>query len=372
MQPARIRAWNGTVPADLSEKRRRAGRLGAAARWGNKQSANPDSNPGSNPTRPRPVPDRQWYRIDNSAATAEVWIYDEIGYWGVTASDFVTELQEITAPNLTVHLNTPGGDVFDGIAIYNALLNHPAAVTTIVDALAASAGSFIAQAGDRRVMGRNSQMMIHEAGGLCIGTAADMRELADLLDRHSDNIAAIYNDRASGGGARSLKAWRKAMQAESWYSADEAVAAGLADEVAALPAREENRALEAVAQWDLSVFRYAGRNQAPDPDIDEAEDDDPEDPADPGGEAPTPTPAEAPDDAVVADIHYDPDAFRNAIALGAAEVIHYDPDIFRAAVELAVAEMPAPPAPEPQPAPASTIDINTFTQALTTALKEAP
>src|SRR4026209_2051548 len=99
----------------------------------------------------RPVADlragrKDWYRIENSAGndTTEIYIYDEIGYFGVTAADFVRELQNIRTSNIDLHLNTPGGDVFDGVAIYNALLNHRAHVNTYVDSLAASAGSFIA------------------------------------------------------------------------------------------------------------------------------------------------------------------------------------------------------------------------------------
>jgi ATP-dependent protease ClpP protease subunit len=211
--------------------------------------------------RPSVRADRSWYRIENHDAgePVEVWIYDEIGYWGVTADDFARELAEVDAEEITVRLNSPGGDVFDGIAILNALRSHPAAVTVQVDGLAASAASFIAQAGDRIVMQRQAQMMIHDASGLCIGQAVDMEQMRALLDKISANIASVYADRAGGGA----KKWRTAMLAETWYSAQEAVDAGLADEVAPLPAKKDQPA--AAATWDLSVFRHAGREHAPAP-----------------------------------------------------------------------------------------------------------
>lgn len=203
-----------------------------------------------------------WYRIVNhGAAGAEVFLYDEVSYWGVSAQEFVGELRMVDASEITLHINSPGGDVFDGIAIMNALRDHPANVTVRVDGIAASIASVIAMAGNTIIMGRNSQMMIHEASGLTVGDAGDMRQMADLLDKLSDNIASVYADRAGGDVA----AWRETMRAETWYSADEAVAAGLADEVTALPVKEEAAALAAVAQWDLSIYRHAGREQAPSP-----------------------------------------------------------------------------------------------------------
>lgn len=196
-----------------------------------------------------------WYTIKNSAAGAsEVMIYDEIGYFGVTASDFVNDIKNLATNTIELHLNSPGGEVFDGIAIYQALKNHAASVTVIVDSLAASIASVIAMAGDRVVMAKNATMMIHDGHGLAVGNAADMREMADLLDRTSDNIASIYAERTGGD----VKAWRKAMRAETWYTADEAVKAGLADEIQGSAAKTEN-------SWDLSIFNYSGRETAPAP-----------------------------------------------------------------------------------------------------------
>lgn len=209
-----------------------------------------------------------WYRITNEAgAPTRVDIYDEIGggdWWssGVTAVDFVAELAGITG-DLEVHINSPGGDVFDGLAIYNALAQRTSNVTTIVDGLAASAASFIAQAGKTRVMSPGAMMMIHDAAGLCVGNAADMRELADLLDKVSDNLADIY---AAHSGV--ADGWRDAMRAESWYTAQEAVDAGLAHRVAERPASE---ALEAAARFDLSAYLHAPHLSAAATDAEAAE-----------------------------------------------------------------------------------------------------
>lgn len=170
-----------------------------------------------------------WWRVVDAATRAEVFIYGPIDDWdGVSASDFVRELRGITASGIDLHINSPGGLVFDAVAIYSALKNHSASVDVFVDGLAASAASFVAMAGDTVTIEKPAKMMIHDAMGLTIGNAADMREMADLLDELSDTIAGIYADRAGGKVAD----WRAVMQSEKWYSAHEAVAAGLADRVA--------------------------------------------------------------------------------------------------------------------------------------------
>lgn len=198
-----------------------------------------------------------WFRMSaaEGAGPTRVDIYDEIGGggWfndGVTAIDFIQQLAGING-DIEVHINSPGGDVFDGLAIYNSLAQRPGNVTTVVDGLAASAASFIAMAGKQRIIAPGAMMMIHDASGVCIGNSADMRELAELLDKVSDNIASIYADHdATGGGAD----WRAAMKAETWYTADEAVAAGLAHRLAERPAAA---ALTAAARFDLSAYLNA-------------------------------------------------------------------------------------------------------------------
>jgi hypothetical protein len=107
--------------------------------------------------------------------------------------------------------------------------------------------------------------MIHDASGLCLGNAEDMTEMATMLNFQSDNIAGVYAER--GGGT--VEEWRARMSAETWYTADEAVAAGLADEVAQRPAQAA-AGVPMDKAWDLTIFAYAGRDAAPDPVIDTA------------------------------------------------------------------------------------------------------
>jgi ATP-dependent protease ClpP protease subunit len=195
--------------------------------------------------RHRPQAAGGWYRISNAEGErAELYIYGIIGSdWDpddVTAAAFVRALAEITAPAIDLHINSRGGSVWDGVAIYSALLNHAATVDVTVDGVAASAASFVAMAGDTVGVEKPATMMIHDAWGLAIGNAADLREVADVLDQLSDQIAGIYADHAGG----TAETWRTRMQAETWYTAAQAVEAGLADRVLndTKPADPEDRA----------------------------------------------------------------------------------------------------------------------------------
>ena len=136
----------------------------------------------------------EWYRISAQAdGFTPVHIYDEIGYFGVTAGDFAADLAGIKG-DIELHLNTPGGDVFEGITIYEQLSQRDGIVRVLVDGLAASAGSVIAMAADpgNLIIAPNASMMIHEGFSMGVGDARDMRKLADLLDEQSANIANIY------------------------------------------------------------------------------------------------------------------------------------------------------------------------------------
>lgn len=232
-----------------------------------------------------------WYSIKNLADSAPsvVSIYDEVGYFGVTAQDFIRDLSSIDG-DIELHLSTPGGEVFDGIAIYGALKQRAGNVAVIVDSLAASIGSVIAMAASpgQLAMMPNASMMIHDGFALCVGNAADMMETAALLDKTSDNIASIYAERTGKSAAE----WRTAMKAETWYIGQEAVDAGLADRVLTKPAaiaNEPERQPAMAAHFDLSVFRntpaalvhnHAGHTTPP------------EGPPPPTTEAPTEAPAD--------------------------------------------------------------------------------
>lgn len=164
---------------------------------------------------------------DADQAEGRLYLYDPIDSWfGVTARDFAVAMDQLgDVDTVALHINSPGGDVFDGLAILNTIRQHPATVTAIVDGLAASIASVIAVGADATVMSPNAEMAIHDAWGLVVGPAEDMRAMADQLDMHSDNIADVYA--AKAGGERGE--WRSLMRAETWYVGDEAVDAGLAD-----------------------------------------------------------------------------------------------------------------------------------------------
>ena len=184
--------------------------------------------------RPRPTDafgkERQgsWFRIQNLSSTeVEVYIYDDIGAFGISADDFVREFSDIRASRITVRINSDGGIVSDGVSIYNAIRRHRANVTTIVDGMAASIASFIMMAGDKIVMSPHSQMLIHDALGLAIGDAETAHKLGDMLDKTSDDIASLYAARTGG----TIEQWRSLMKATTLFSAIEAVEMGLADEI---------------------------------------------------------------------------------------------------------------------------------------------
>ena len=193
--------------------------------------------------------ERKWYEIKNAAAgSAEVWIYEQIGAdffsEGVSAKDFVREISALNVKQLDVHINSPGGSVFDGQAIYNALRSHPAKVTSYVDGLAASIASVIALAGDSVVMAASAIMMIHDPVGGAYGSSADMRKMADILDVVAGTIAGVYEAK-TGKPAAEITA---AMADETWFSAEEAVAFGLADEISA--------PLDVAASFDLKALGF--------------------------------------------------------------------------------------------------------------------
>ena len=201
-----------------------------------------------------------WFKIENKAGspTARIRLFDEIGFFGTTASDFVAELDALDVQEIELRINSIGGEVHDAIAIMNALRDHPARVTTVIDGVAASSASFIALAGDEVVMNRNSQIMIHEPWGLAMGDSSELTELAARLDKEGDNIASIYAKKAGG----ELAEWRGRMRAETWFYDQEAVDVGLADRVAA-----DADASEAKNRHDFKIFNYAGREKAPAPPI---------------------------------------------------------------------------------------------------------
>jgi ATP-dependent Clp protease, protease subunit len=187
---------------------------------------------------------KRWYEFRAQASGAEIVIYDEIGAFGIPAKAFLDELKALgPVAELTVRINSPGGSVFDGVAIYNALKRHGARITVWVDGIAASIASMIAMAGDEVVMPENAMLMLHDPSGLVMGTATDMRAMAEALDRMKAGMVAAYRDK-SGRDDAEIEAL---MRDETWLSAEEAVVLGLADRV--------EQPVRMAARFDLSRFR---------------------------------------------------------------------------------------------------------------------
>ena len=172
---------------------------------------------------------RTWFTIRNAAdaPAAEISIHDEIGAWGVSAKDFLSQLKGIPASRpLTLSLHSPGGEVFDGLAIYHALKAR-GNVNVRIEGLAASMASVIAMAGQHIEMPRNAYLMIHNPSGFAMGDSSDMRQLADLLDKLKGSLIAAYRDRTQ----KSDEDLIAMMDAETWLTGEEAVAHGFADAV---------------------------------------------------------------------------------------------------------------------------------------------
>jgi ATP-dependent Clp protease protease subunit len=183
---------------------------------------------------------------------AKVMVYDEISsneYFGVSSKAFINALDGIDAKRIHVHINSPGGDVFAGLAIANAIQQHPARIITHVDALAASIASIIAIAGDFVRMSDNAFLMIHDPFTFAIGNASELRKQADLLDKVQGTLANEYVKR-TGENEKQVKDW---MSAETWFSAAEAKEYGFIDSV-------DGSSAAPTDAFDLSVF-----NRTPQP-----------------------------------------------------------------------------------------------------------
>ncbi|WP_408935927.1 head maturation protease, ClpP-related [Corynebacterium marquesiae] len=199
----------------------------------------------------------------------EILMYGPIGpdFWepenAITAKSVMAQLSEISG-DVTVRISSGGGDVYEGIDIMNALKGHDGEVTVIVESLAASAASFIAVGGaDRVLMRGSSELMIHRAWTFADGNADDVRKTLDDLERQDNKLAAIYAGKAGG----ELQDWLDAMSAETWYTAEEAVAAGLADGIVA----EKSSAPAPSASLAKRRFKFANRAAAPPPPVTRSE-----------------------------------------------------------------------------------------------------
>lgn len=194
-------------------------------------------------------------RVFDATAVDEVTVInlmDEIGYWGVEAKTFNQMLRG--AGDIKLRIHSPGGDVYDGICIYNDLLQHSGKVDVEVVGLAASISSLIAMAGDTIKMAPTAYMMIHNAWGMVIGDRHDHADMADILSDIDGTLAGVYGDR----GKLKLSEFVDMMDTETWLTADASIDAGLADGMVEAPA-------ELSAKYDLSGFAHPPKEWAQPP-----------------------------------------------------------------------------------------------------------
>jgi ATP-dependent Clp protease protease subunit len=162
--------------------------------------------------------------------TGEIFLYDAIGssFWGmIDAATVLPDLAKMSGRKVTLRISSPGGSVDEGRAIFNALKRHQGGVDVVVDSSAYSIASYIAMAGDRVVMAKNAMMMVHNPWTMAMGSAAELRKTADVLDKYRDSILDAYMDRTK----KDRKKIMAILDAETWYTSQEAVAAGFATEV---------------------------------------------------------------------------------------------------------------------------------------------
>jgi ATP-dependent Clp protease, protease subunit len=193
----------------------------------------------------KPIDKADWYKIEAlSEDSTEVMIYDVIGWPFNDAGEIIRALAGINTKTVTVRINSPGGDVFDAMAIFNALQSHKSKIITRIESLAASAASFIALAGKEVQAYQNAMVMIHDPWVLAAGNQYDLREIADILEKISGNMVDIYSQNSSVG----KKEIREMLKAETWFTAKEAREKGFVDTII------DGKA--AKAQFDLSMFAH--------------------------------------------------------------------------------------------------------------------
>lgn len=171
---------------------------------------------------------KKWYRIEMKNNVADIYIYDEIGYWGVEAKEFAASLALVKDfDEINLYINSPGGDVFEGMAIYNALLTVKDKLTAHIMGLAASMASVILMAAPKRIIHKGAMVMVHNPSSSAYGTAEDMRKRATLLDQITDQMVTIYSE---GTGLSDVEV-RELLDNETWLDSSEALSKGFVTEV---------------------------------------------------------------------------------------------------------------------------------------------
>tara|TARA_R100000654_G_scaffold20855_2_gene42089 strand:- start:13308 stop:14297 length:990 start_codon:yes stop_codon:yes gene_type:complete len=188
---------------------------------------------------------KKWYDVKASTSTnpVDVYIFDEIGSSNINAKSFISEIRNYKKRPMNLHINCVGGDVFEGMAIYNVLRKREYKTTVYIEGIAASMGSVIALAADEIIMAENSLFMIHNAWGGAMGEAKDLEKTASLLNKISAEIADIYVKKTN----LSYEKIKNMMDEETWLNADEAYNLGFVDSI--------SDAIKVAAKYDVSKFK---------------------------------------------------------------------------------------------------------------------
>lgn len=179
---------------------------------------------------------------------AHVYVYDIIGedwYGGVSAKDFAAQILALDASTIHLHVNSPGGSVFEARSMIAVLNSYPAKTIAHIDGIAASAASWLALACDEVEINKGAFIMIHNSTACAYGNAIEMRSTADWLDKIDETIVADYTA-ATGESAETVKAW---MDAETWFTSDEAIEHGFADRIA------PEKAAPPSDSWNLAAYK---------------------------------------------------------------------------------------------------------------------
>jgi ATP-dependent Clp protease protease subunit len=206
--------------------------------------------------RPRAKSHLSIVRDEGDTSEATVLIYDIIDMWGVNASDFINSIRTLDVETIHVRINSPGGNVFDGLAIANALREHKAHVITHIDGIAASIASVIAVAGDEVLMADNAFFMIHDPWTITMGNSREIRKTADMLDKVATGIIKDYVKR--GTDEKQVKQW---MADETWFDATEAKDAGFIDTI--IGQSEEDAPADRASVAELFDLQQFGFKHAP-------------------------------------------------------------------------------------------------------------
>lgn len=172
---------------------------------------------------------KRWYNMKKSGDNADVYIYSEIGFFGISASQFITDLAALDSPKtITLHINSVGGEVWDGMAIYNTLVQHPAKINVVIEGVAASIASVIAMAGDKVSMFETAMFMVHKPWTVAVGDSSDMEKSAEVLDKIQEAITAAYLSKAKDLTRADIEAL---IDEESWMLPEEAKEKGFIDKI---------------------------------------------------------------------------------------------------------------------------------------------